>query len=95
MPQKALLGGIGAVGSAMARLFHPSEKIRDTWPQDDKRRVEGVLVVDEGIRKIRHKDHMCYLVPNERTNDERTNDERMMNKRLTNELRTNERRTNK
>jgi prephenate dehydrogenase len=57
MPQKALLGGIGAVGSAMARFFHPSEKIRDTWPQDDKRRVKGVLVVDEGIRKIRHKDH--------------------------------------
>jgi hypothetical protein len=55
MPQKALLGGIGAFGSAMARFFHPSEKIRDTWPQDDKRRVEGVLVVDEGIWKIRQK----------------------------------------
>jgi hypothetical protein len=62
MPRKALLGGIGAVGSAMARFFHPSKKIHDTWPQDDKRRVEGVLVVDEGIRKIRHKDQMCYLV---------------------------------
>jgi hypothetical protein len=81
MPQKALLGGIGAVGSAMARFFHPREKIHDTCPQDDKSRVEGVLVVDEGIRKIRHKDHMCYLVPNKPT----TNDERTTNERTTNE----------
>ena len=85
MPQKALLGGIGAVGSAMARFFHPREKIRDTWPQDDKHRVEGVLVVDEGIRKIRHKDHMCYLVPNEQTTNERTTNERTTNERTTNE----------
>ena len=62
MPQTALLGGVEAVGSAMARFFHPSKKICDTWPQDDKLRVKGVLVVDKGIQKIHHKDQMCYLV---------------------------------
>ena len=45
-----------------ARFFHPSKKIRDKWPQDDKRRLKGVLVVDKGIWKIRHKDQMCYIV---------------------------------
>jgi hypothetical protein len=46
----------------MAQFFHPSKKICDTWPQDDKLRVKGVLVVDKGIQKIHHKDQMCYLV---------------------------------
>ena len=62
MPARALPGGIGAVGTAMARFFHPSQKIREKWPQDDKRRINGALVVGEGVRRIRHKDQMCYLV---------------------------------
>jgi hypothetical protein len=62
MPQRALPGGIRAVGSAMARFFLPSQKNWDQWPQNNKRHLDGVLVVGKGIRWIRHKDQMCYLV---------------------------------
>ena len=62
MPARALPGSIGAVGTDMARFFHPSQKNREKWPQDDKRRIHGVLVVGEGVRWIHHKDQMCYLV---------------------------------
>ena len=62
MPRLCLLGGIGAVGYAMARFFHPSEHIRAKWPNDDKRRLTGVLVVGEGMRRVGRKEHMCYLV---------------------------------
>ena len=62
MPQLALVGGVGATGTAMARFFHPSAKIREKWPQNDKRRLFGVLVMGEGIRKVQHKNQMCYLV---------------------------------
>jgi hypothetical protein len=46
----------------MARFFHPSAKIREKWPQNDKQRLFGVLVMGEGIRRVQHKDQMCYLV---------------------------------
>jgi hypothetical protein len=62
MPRLALLGGIRAAGSAMARFFHPSQKIREKWPQKDKRRLTGVLVTGEGIWRVQHKNQMCYLV---------------------------------
>jgi len=62
MPRLALVGGVGATGTAMARFFHPSAKIREKWPQNDKRRLFGVLVTGEGIRRVQHKDQMCYLV---------------------------------
>ena len=62
MPRTALPGGIGAVGSAMARFFHPSKKIRDQWPNDDKRRLTAVLVTGEATRAVRHKQQLCYLV---------------------------------
>ena len=52
MPRTALPGGIGAVGSAMARFFHPSKKIRDQWPNDDKRRLTAVLVTGEATRAV-------------------------------------------
>ena len=62
MPRLSLLGGIGAVGSAMAHFFHPSEHIRAKWPNDDKRRLTGVLVVGGGMRCVARKEQMCYLV---------------------------------
>ena len=62
MPQRSIPGGIGAVGSAMARFFHPSQKIREKWPNEERRRLAGVLVTGEGIRRVQQKDQMCYLV---------------------------------
>ena len=46
----------------MARFFHPSKKIREQWPHDEKRRLTGVLVVGEGKRHVNKKEHLCYLV---------------------------------
>ena len=46
----------------MARFFHPSAKIREKWPNDDKQRLTGVLVIGEGTRPVRHKQQPCYLV---------------------------------
>mgnify|MGYP006167120049 CR=1 FL=1 len=62
MVPKAPCGGISAIGFAQARFFHPSAKIREKWPQNDKRRLFGVLVTGEGIRRVQHKDQNCYLV---------------------------------
>ena len=46
----------------MARFFHPGKKIRDKWPNDEKRRLTGVLIIGEGKRHVNKKEHMCYLV---------------------------------
>ncbi len=55
MPQLALVGGIRASGTAMAWFFHPSTKIREKWPQNNKRSLFGVLVMGKGIRRVQHK----------------------------------------
>ena len=38
---KRLPGGIGATGSALARFFHPSAKVREKWADHAKRRLGG------------------------------------------------------
>ena len=59
MPKKS--GGIGAVGSAKARFFHPSLKIREQWPnQHQQIRLSGVLVVGKGVHRVNRKDQLCY-----------------------------------
>ncbi len=62
MPRLTYLGGVGALGSAMACFFHPSKPIRDKWPQDNKRRLTGVLVTGEAKRRVARRDQDCYLV---------------------------------
>ena len=62
MPRLSLLAGVGAVGSAMARFFHPSKPIRDKWPHDEKRRLTGVLVTGKTTWRIGKKDQSCYVV---------------------------------
>ncbi len=69
MPRLALVGGVGATGTTMAQFFHPSAKIREKWPQHDKCRLFGVLVTGKGVRKVQHKNQMCYLVHIPEIND--------------------------
>ena len=54
-------GGIGAVGSAKGRFFHPSAKVREKWPnQHQTIRLTGVLVVGKGTHRVNRKDQLCY-----------------------------------
>ncbi len=62
MVQHSLPAGIGAIGSAKARFFHPSDKIRGKWPQDNKLQLENVLVIGEGMRIVNKRNQWCYLV---------------------------------
>jgi hypothetical protein len=62
MVTRTLPAGIGAVGSAKARFFHPSDKIRAKWPNDNKRQLVNVLVIGEGQRFVNRKNRWCYIV---------------------------------
>ena len=62
MPQASYLAGIGALGSAKARFFHPSKKIREKYPQDDKHHLDGVVFMGEGQRKVNRRQQDCYLI---------------------------------
>ncbi len=54
--------GMGAVGSTKAQFFHPIDKIRGKWPQDNKRQLENVLIIGKGMRIINKRNQWCYLV---------------------------------
>ena len=56
------LGGIGAIGSASSRFFHPGDRVREHYPTDTRMRVTGAVVTGEGQRKVRHEMKLCYLV---------------------------------
>jgi hypothetical protein len=60
--RRSLSSGIRATGSTMARIFHPSKKIRKKWPHDEKGCLSGVLAIGEGMRHVNRKEHLCYLV---------------------------------
>ena len=62
MPQASYLAGIGALGSAKARFFHPRKKIREKYPQDDKHHLKGVVVMGEGQQKVNLRQQDCYLI---------------------------------
>ena len=53
--------GIGALGSAQARFFHPSTKIREKWPNDHKRlHLEILVVTGKDLFPISRKDQVAY-----------------------------------
>ena len=56
------LGGIGAIGSASARFFHPGERIREQYPVDTRVRLVNVVITGEGRRLVARRQQMCYLV---------------------------------
>ena len=61
MAKKKIPAGIGAVGSASARFFHPSNHIREKWPNDhSKKRLSGVLILGQGERVINRKMQKTY-----------------------------------
>jgi hypothetical protein len=62
MVRRARRGGIGAIGSGMARFFHPGERIRERWPVDSRHRVQGAVITGEGERRVGQRMQMCYLV---------------------------------
>jgi hypothetical protein len=56
------LGGIGAIGSASARFFHPGDRIQEKYPPDTCVRLTGVVITGEGMRLVARRQQMCYLV---------------------------------
>ena len=59
--QKTMIAGIGATGSAKARFFHPSQKIRDQWPNEyQTKQLTGVLIVGKGVHRVNRRDQLCY-----------------------------------
>jgi hypothetical protein len=62
MPQSSPAAGIGALGSAPARFFHPSAKIREKWPNNDKHRLKGIVITGEGTFKVNQRMQQCYCV---------------------------------
>ena len=58
---KCKVGGIGAVGLAKARFFHPSAKIRERWPNKHQTlRLSGLLVTGKATHCINRKQQICY-----------------------------------
>ena len=54
-------GGIGSLGSAQARFFHPSANIREKWMNDHKRlRLEIVVVTGKELFRILWRDQLAY-----------------------------------
>ena len=62
MPRSSPAAGIRALGSAPARFFHPSAKIREKCPNDDKHRLEGVVITGWGTFKVNRRQQQCYCV---------------------------------
>ncbi len=55
-------GGIGAIGSAASRLFHPVDKVHEKYPTDANIRCVYVETTSEGLRTPKNEMKMCYLV---------------------------------
>jgi hypothetical protein len=62
MVRRSLPAGIGALGSAKARFFHPSARIREQWPTGYKRELMRLLVICEGKRTVNRKEQWCYIM---------------------------------
>ena len=62
MPRSSPAAGVGALGSAPARFFHPSAKIREKFPNDDKHRLKGVVIMGQGTFKVNRRQQECYCV---------------------------------
>lgn len=62
MVRQSLPAGIGALGADKARFFHPSKRIWEQWPNDNKRELSNVLDIGKGKRIVNRKEQWCYNV---------------------------------
>ena len=62
MVSRCLPAGIGALGAGKARFFHPGARIRQQWPNDNKKELTNVLVIGEGKRTVNRREQWCYIV---------------------------------
>ena len=61
MVPKAPHGSIGAIGSAKAWLFHPSDRIRQQWPNIyQMHRMEGAIIIGDGKEHVQHRVQQIY-----------------------------------
>lgn len=59
MPRKP--AGVGAVGSAKARFFHPSAPIREQWPNTHgTARLSGVRLTGKEPHDVNRREQLCY-----------------------------------
>jgi hypothetical protein len=61
MVHQSLPAGIGALSAGKAQFFHPSQRIREQWPNDDKRELTNVLVIGKGKRIVNRKERGVTL----------------------------------
>ncbi len=55
-------GSIGAIGSAFAQYFHPSQHVHDAHPNDWKtKQFSDVTIVRDGMETVCHKQQRCYF----------------------------------
>ena len=62
MGRPSLPAGIGALGAGKARFFHPSQRIREQWPNNDKRKLTNVLVIGKGKMIVNRKEQWCHIM---------------------------------
>ena len=54
--------GIGAVWSALKRYLHSRKDVDTKYPNATQHdRLEGLIVVDQGVIKVNHKDQVCIF----------------------------------
>jgi hypothetical protein len=62
MVRRACHGGIGAIGSGVARFFHPGERIHKRWPAKAWHCIFSSVITGEEERRVGQRQQMCYLV---------------------------------
>ena len=55
-------GGIGVIGLAASRLFHPGDKVHEKYPNDTRLRCVNVVITGKGSRRIKNQMKLWYLV---------------------------------
>ena len=55
--------GVGAVGKAYAKFFHPKQAIQQKWPMLQKgQEVEGAIVLGKEVHRINSRMQNAYRV---------------------------------